>query len=201
MRLHYRAAWLCLLGLARAAWGYRRIGLEHVPVSGPAIIACNHVSFWDPILVGLGCRREVHFMAKEELFRNPLFGWIIRAFNAVPVRRGAVDSGALRTAVEVLRSGGVLVIFPGGTRDRSDELRNPKPGVGFLALAAGAPVVPAHIAGSDRLLRAFVGASKLELRLGVPMAADGERTRAGYREFAGRVAEAIRRLKSEGSRA
>lgn len=197
MRLHYRLGWLCALTVARLLWGFRRRGTERIPGNGPAVLASNHVSNWDPILVGLGCRREVHFWAKEELFRNPLLGRLIRAYNAIPVRRGAADRKALRDAADVLARGGVLLMFPGGTRDESGEVRNPRPGVGFLACANGVPVVPAYITGSNRLMQALRRTTRLEVAFGEPIPPCEASTGDEYRAFADRVAAEIGRLRQE----
>ncbi|MBN2564236.1 MAG: 1-acyl-sn-glycerol-3-phosphate acyltransferase [Candidatus Eisenbacteria bacterium] len=197
MRFHYRLGWLCTLAFARLIWGFRRRGIESIPKGGPVIIASNHISNWDPILVGLGCRREVHFWAKEELFHNPWLAFLIRAYNAIPVRRGKADRKALRDASEVLARGGVLVMFPGGTRDESGEVKDPKPGVGFIACANNAPVVPAYITGSNRLARATRRACRLMVAFGEPIAPREARSGEEYRAFASQVAGAIGRLRQE----
>jgi 1-acyl-sn-glycerol-3-phosphate acyltransferase len=161
------------------------------------IIASNHISNWDPILVGLGCRREVHFMAKEELFRNRFLSALIRAYNAIPVHRGRLDRGALRAAADVLRGGNVLLIFPGGGRDQSGEVNDPKAGVGFIACMNGAPVVPAYITGSDRLARAFLRGGGVEVAFGAPISATAAKSSDEYRALSRTVADEIGRLKLE----
>jgi 1-acyl-sn-glycerol-3-phosphate acyltransferase len=197
VRLHYRLGWHCALALARLVWGLRRRGMDAIPEEGPVVIACNHISNWDPILVGLGCTREVHFLAKEELFRNPMLAALIRAYNAIPVRRGVADRRALRDASRVLAEGGVLLMFPGGTRDESGDVSSPRPGVGFIACTNRAPVVPAYIMGSNRLNRAARRASRLEVAFGEPIEPCEAKTGDDYRAFTGRVADAIGRLRRE----
>jgi 1-acyl-sn-glycerol-3-phosphate acyltransferase len=197
VKLHYRLGWLLALALARVVWGFRRSGTDRIPDEGPVIIASNHVSNWDPILVGLGCRREVHFMAKEELFRNPLLGAVIRAFNAIPVHRGRLDRRALRAAAEVLRGGEVLLMFPGGRREESGEISDPKAGVGFIACMNEAPVVPAYITGTDRLARAFLSGGGVEVKYGTPIAATEAKSSEEYRALSKRVADEIGRLRQE----
>jgi 1-acyl-sn-glycerol-3-phosphate acyltransferase len=161
------------------------------------VIASNHISNWDPILVGLGCRREVHFWAKEELFRNPLLAGLIRAYNAIPVRRGIADRRALRDASAVLSRGGALLMFPGGTREEGGEVSDPKPGVGYVSSVNAAPVVPAYITGSNRLTLALRRAVRLEVAFGEPIGPCGKGSGAEYREFAVRVANAIGQLRQE----
>ena len=126
-------------------------GAEHVPATGPAIVAANHKSFLDAFFIGLGTRRRVRFMAKAELFRAPL-GWLLRPLGAFPVRRGQADAGALETARAILREGGVVVVFPEGTRvDEPDALGSPHHGAGRLARETGAPIVPTAILGTSHL--------------------------------------------------
>ncbi|MCK4410265.1 MAG: 1-acyl-sn-glycerol-3-phosphate acyltransferase [Candidatus Eisenbacteria sp.] len=197
MKFHYRLSLLILRGFARAAWGFRRNGTDLIPASGPVIIASNHISNWDPILVGLGCRRELHFMAKEELFRNPCLAVIVRALNAFPIRRGMLDRRALRAASGVLDDGKVLLMFPGGTRDRSGEVRDPKSGVGFIASKHEAPVVPAYISCPNSLARAFITRKRMQVTFGPPIVASKARSSDDYRVFAQRIADEIGRLKPE----
>jgi 1-acyl-sn-glycerol-3-phosphate acyltransferase len=121
-----------------------------VPREGGLIVASNHISFWDPPLVGTAAVRELHFLAKEELFRMPVLGPLIRAFNAIPIRRGVADLSGLARAMDVLRAGRALLMFPEGTRVRGGELRTARPGVGMLAVATDARLVPTSILGSER---------------------------------------------------
>ena len=94
-------------------------GRENVPEKGAIIVAPNHKSYWDPPMIGVAFKtRIVHFMAKEELFKNPVFGWVIRQLGTFPVRRGVTDRAAIRQAVKVLKDGYPLGIFPEGTRIR-----------------------------------------------------------------------------------
>jgi 1-acyl-sn-glycerol-3-phosphate acyltransferase len=133
-------------------WFRMRIsGAEHIPREGAAIIAPNHKSFWDSFFIGVCTRRHLRFMGKTELFEGPKGRLLVR-LGAFPVRRGQSDEDALETARTILRQGGLLALFPEGTRVRDpDELGNPKRGAGRLALESGAPLVPAAITGSDHL--------------------------------------------------
>src|SRR3954452_5092056 len=126
-------------------------GAEHIPREGPAVIAPNHKSFYDSFFLALATPRPMWFMAKNELI-EPWYGAYLARLGAFPVRRGESDEDALETAREVLRSGGLLALFPEGTRVRDpDRLGHPKRGAGRLALESGAPLVPAAITGSDHL--------------------------------------------------
>ncbi|HEY6867358.1 MAG TPA: lysophospholipid acyltransferase family protein [Candidatus Eisenbacteria bacterium] len=125
-------------------------GREHIPLSGGLIVASNHVSFWDPPLVGSAIRREVHFLAKEELFSTPLLGPMIRSLNSIPIRRGVADLSGMSRAIAALRGGGALLMFPEGTRMRDGELHPARPGVGMMAVHADVSIVPCYISGSGR---------------------------------------------------
>lgn len=129
-------------------FGLRVRGAEHVPASGPVLVVSNHQSVLDPPLVGGATARTLHFMAKAELFRIPVFGRLIRSLNAHPVRREGSDPKALKVAARLLEEGHALLAFPEGTRSRDGSLGEGKPGVGMLAVLSEAPVVPAYIAGS-----------------------------------------------------
>lgn len=150
MGLLYSATRSVVGGLVWAASGWEVRGREHVPKSGGLIVASNHVSYLDPPLVGTAAVRELHFLAKEELFRPPVFGSLIRAYNAIPIRRGVADLSGLSKAIDVLRSGQAMIMFPEGTRSRDGQLRAARPGIGMLAVGTDALIVPCSILGSDR---------------------------------------------------
>lgn len=127
-------------------------GKENLPTQGPVIIVANHVSNWDPIVVGVALDRQVHFMAKEELFRVPVFRWILVALGAFSVDRSRGDLGAIKTALRLLLQGKVVGMFPEGKRNRSQDLLLPfQSGVALLALKTKAPVIPVGINGSRRI--------------------------------------------------
>jgi 1-acyl-sn-glycerol-3-phosphate acyltransferase len=200
VRFHYRLGWTVGLGLARLILGHRSEGADRIPREGPVIIASNHVSNWDPVLVGLGCPREVHFMAKQELFENPLLRWLITAYNALPVRRGEADHRALRQASSVLKRGGALLMFPEGTRSTDGTLGSAKAGVGFLACTTGAPVVPAAIVGSASLKSAVARRVPLRVAFGAPVAPPAGGSKGAYADVTARVMDGIRRTREEAQR-
>lgn len=126
-------------------------GAEHIPATGAAIVAPNHKSFWDSFFIGVSTRRHVRFMAKTELI-EARHGRLLVRLGAFPVRRGESDEDALETARTVLRQGGLLALFPEGTRIRDpDQLGHPRRGAARLALEAGVPLVPAAITGTEQL--------------------------------------------------
>ncbi len=126
----------------------RAIGVENVPSSGPAIVTPNHFSQMDHFFAAVYLRRKVQFMAKSQLFTNPIFKYIFKHGGVFPVRRGYNDVEAFKTAHTVLDRGSCVLMYAEGGRSRSGDLGEPKRGVGKLALESGVPVVPAAIHGS-----------------------------------------------------
>jgi len=148
----YRLSKLIVLAVLRSGFGFRVDGRDREPPSGPVIVVSNHRSDLDPIVVGAALRRRVTFMAKHELFRVPVLRWWITACGAFPVRRGEADRQALRTALRILTAGGVLVMFPEGTRGAGRELRPAEPGAASLAFRTGAALLPVAVTGTDVVL-------------------------------------------------
>jgi len=171
-------------------------GLEHIPKKGPVIIASNHISFWDPPLVGSAIPRVIHFVAKAELFENRLFGALIRSYNSIPIHRGPQARRGLRGAEEVLLNGGAVLIFPEGTRSATAEFLPPKAGITRLAAVTRAVVVPARISGSRQIRRSVLRQVLVRIVYGQPMMppVGDEATREGGRVYARRVMDAIRAL-------
>ena len=125
----------------------RAIDTQKVPDHGPAIVAPNHFSFFDHFFIAVYLRRKVQFMAKSQLFKRPL-QFIFSHGGVFPILRGRRDEEAFKTAHAVLARGGLVVMYAEGGRSRTEDLGEPKPGIGRLALESGAPVVPVAIAGS-----------------------------------------------------
>jgi 1-acyl-sn-glycerol-3-phosphate acyltransferase len=126
-------------------------GAEHIPREGAAIIAPNHKSFWDSFFIAVCTPRHVRYMAKTELI-EARYGRLLVRLGAFPVRRGRSDADALETAKVILEQGGLLALFPEGTRIRDpEELGHPKRGAGRLALETAAPLVPTAITGTEKL--------------------------------------------------
>jgi glycerol-3-phosphate dehydrogenase (NAD(P)+) len=147
-----------------------RIGREHLPESGPLLLASNHRSFLDPFLIGMMVRRPVYYMAKRELFEKRWQAWILNSMGAFPVDRGAGDTDAMDTARAILERGDCVVLFPEGTRIRRGPLQSPKRGVGRLALETGAPVAPIAVIGSDAVRRGWrIRPRKVRVRAGRPL--------------------------------
>ncbi|KYO64531.1 lysophospholipid acyltransferase family protein [Thermovenabulum gondwanense] len=140
------------------------LGRENFPKDGPVIVYSNHKSFWDPILIGCMLDRTVNFMAKIELFKYPVFGFILRNLYAFPVNRGAPDRKAIRKALQVLKEGKVLGIFPEGTRSKDGMLKDPEPGIALFAIKTeNLKLVPVAIKGNYKFF------SKVQLIIGEPI--------------------------------
>jgi 1-acyl-sn-glycerol-3-phosphate acyltransferase len=147
----YALVRLLVTPVLRLWFRLRIFGTEHIPATGAAIIAPNHKSLLDPFFVGIATRRHVRYMAKTELFKGPL-GWLLPRLGAFPVRRGRADAEAMLSARLILEQGGLVVIFPEGTRiEEPGALGSPHHGAGRLALQTGAPIIPAAIAGTHKL--------------------------------------------------
>ena len=125
----------------------KSIDMGNVPTTGPVILACNHFSQFDHFFAGVRLRRYIQFMAKSQLFKQPL-AFILTHGGVFPVRRGYDDQEAFLTAKTILDKGGLVLIYCEGGRSRTGELGEPKRGVGRIALDSGAPVIPVAIHGS-----------------------------------------------------
>mgnify|MGYP002623653892 CR=1 FL=1 len=121
-------------------------GQENFPTDGKPIIVCpNHISATDPIVVALGVKPRIHFMAKEELFKNPIASWALKHNNSFPVSRGKMDINAVRYSVELIKRGKNLAIFPEGTRSKEGKPKQGKNGAAYVAKKTGADVIPVAI--------------------------------------------------------
>ncbi|WP_018130763.1 lysophospholipid acyltransferase family protein [Effusibacillus pohliae] len=170
-------------------------GKEHIPKEGPVLLCANHISLLDPPAIGIWLERRISFFAKAELFKIPLLASILRQLGAIPVRRGARDRKALTATLEVLKQGGMVGIFPEGTRVKSGMLEEAKKGVAFFALRSDAVVVPTAIIGPYRLFR------KTKIVYGPPVDLssyrNGKPNSAVMEEVSGLIMQHIRRLAQE----
>ncbi|NLM73594.1 MAG: 1-acyl-sn-glycerol-3-phosphate acyltransferase [Clostridiaceae bacterium] len=120
-------------------------GTENIPAEGPLLLYANHPSAWDMILIACYMKRQVHFMAKVELFKNPIFAYILRTLGAFPVNRGKGDIASTKTVFKLLKLGKIVGIFPEGTRTPSKNLNKGKGGAAMFAIRSNAPVLPVGV--------------------------------------------------------
>ena len=139
---------------ARAMFRLRAVGLERLPMNGPAVLVVNHLSWLDPVILPLALPRKPGFLAMEELWRMPVVSWVMRLYGplAIPLRRQGIDTAALRRAAEALRRGAWLIVFPEGGIPQAGEVRAFHRGAAMLAARSGAPIVPIAVVGTDDAL-------------------------------------------------
>lgn len=188
--------WVLLF--ARMLFGFTIHGAERVPKSGPIVVAANHWRFFDPIFVCMAVPRRVQWMAKKELFLKPL-EVPFELLGAFPVDRQGGGRGALRTALEYLKGGWALGIFPEGTRRKRGQRNIPddndetgaKNGAVMLAVRSGAPIVPVFVGRMPSLIERF-GGKQMEAYIGEPIYLDNTiRGRTAYREASERMMQRI----------
>ena len=185
--------------------GWQVRGLDELPLEGGLVIASNHISFWDPPLIGAAIPRESYFLAKEELFQTPVLGPLIRSVNAIPIRRGAADLQGLTRAIDALRRGAAVLLFPEGSRMRDGELHPARPGVGLMAVNAEVPIAPCFISGSNRPGRWWHRGARVRIRFGKARdwrdyagpESDLTPGRPLYQRIGARVMEDIARLRDQ----
>jgi 1-acyl-sn-glycerol-3-phosphate acyltransferase len=155
-------------------WRWDVEGLENFPSEGPVIVVANHVSYWDPVLIGSALPRQVFFMAKKELFSIPVLGFSLKSWGVFPVDRSRPDRGAIKRALDLLKQGQVVVVFPEGTRSKTGSLLPPSTGAAYFATRTGAPVCPAAII-TVRGASSWGLWPRLSLRIGPCISFSGDR--------------------------
>jgi 1-acyl-sn-glycerol-3-phosphate acyltransferase len=172
-------------------------GFRNIPAAGNVIIASNHVSYLDPVILGLAYRRRTSYLAKDSLFKNKIFGFILRnVSSAFPIKRETADIGALREALKRLKRKDSLVVFPEGTRKTDAGAGPAHEGIGFLASKSGVPVVPAYVVDSEKVLP--VGAKwftrgPVKVIFGEPLIFRNDKN---YQQIALRIMQRIQSLSS-----
>ncbi|MBX7247020.1 MAG: 1-acyl-sn-glycerol-3-phosphate acyltransferase [Candidatus Sumerlaeaceae bacterium] len=189
--------------LCKILFRFEHHGAENVPQTGGVILASNHASHLDPVVIACSLHRSCNAMAKEALFKVPVFSWVIRKLGAYPVRPSGVDRTSIRQCVEAAKSGNALIIFPEGQRTDNGELQPARAGVGMIAAMAGVPVVPIYVQGSyDALPRGshWPRLAKIHVYFGKPIlpptegSGDGRRPRDRNDAFTDQIMAEIARL-------
>jgi len=184
-------SWLIL----KLFFGLEVKGAKNVPQDGGFILASNHVSYFDPVVVGVGVRRRLNYMARHDLFDNLFFGWLLKRLGVFPVKRDSADLSALKRALRLVKAGSGMLLFPEGRRrDAKDTLTHPEPGVGFLAQKSGVPVIPVFVKGTDKVLprqARFPRFKKISLHFGRRVEIE---EKLSYQEIAELVTAGIKQL-------
>ncbi len=152
--LLYRTILAMAKGYFKLFYRHQVYGIENFAPGG-AIIAANHASFYDPPIGAISSPEEVHFLARDSLFRFPLFGNLIRALNAHPVRGDTGDVAVFKLICQLLKEGKKVLLFPEGTRESSDQLEEIKPGMSLLISRTGAFIQPLYIHGTFKIWSRF----------------------------------------------
>ena len=174
---------------------YQVNGQEHVPRSGALLVVANHLSWYDPLLLGVVLPRRVWFYTKAEIFTWPVAGWLARHTGQISVYRGESDRAALEKALAYLREGKALVIFPEGTVERQERMIAAHPGVAMLAVRSGATVLPVAHSGTRRILRSRCWSfPRVRVCIGtpyVPALPEGATRKAGLQLITRQIMEQI----------
>ncbi|MBH0229604.1 1-acyl-sn-glycerol-3-phosphate acyltransferase [Halobacillus yeomjeoni] len=188
MNLYKLGKFICTV-LLYPLYRIKVIGRENIPKEGPVLICSNHIANVDPPVVGITSNRDIYFMAKEELFKNPVLGGILKRVHAFPIKRGMRDRNALRKGLEVLEGNNALGLFPEGTRQKSGEVGQGLAGAGFFALRSEAYVVPCAIIGPYRTFK------PLKVVYGKPIdMTEYRQEKASAKVVTDRIMEEIRQL-------
>lgn len=181
---------------------FKAFGTEHIPPTGSAILASNHASYLDPLLIGTGATRRINYLAKKELFSNRLFNFILRTIcGALPVDRDQLDRNTLREIFHLLNNKEMLLVFPEGTRTHDGKLAEAKLGVGMIAYNTKAPVIPVYIQGTyDILSRSSrrIHCNTCRVLFGPPVALSdcyaANKSKELYKEIGRKIMESIKEL-------
>lgn len=156
MNRFFHVIYILVRPLIRLLFPFRVVGADHIPEGG-VLLCANHASGWDPILIALALPNDsrLSFMAKEELFKNRLLGWLISKLGGFPVKRGGNDLSAMKTALKVLGNGDRLLVFPEGTRVEKEGDADAKGGITVMASRTGVPIIPIYCGGKKKLFQRY----------------------------------------------
>ncbi len=172
---------------------------DNVPKKGGVLVASNHSSFLDPVIVGVGISRQTYYLARQSLFEIPILGLLLRALHTIPIKRTMVSVSTFKELIKSLHSKKAIVLFPEGTRSIDGKLGQGKIGVGMLALRTNVPIVPVYIDGA---IKAFpkdgkwIHPKKIRVIFGKPIMPNSkDSNKKNYRRISAQVMESINRLK------
>lgn len=194
--MFYKVVKIILNLLLRIFFRFKVIGIQNVPPTGKFIICINHASNWDPLFISIIFPRQISWMAKKELFENKILSFLIFKLGSFPVARGDSDISAIKNSLKVLKSDGVLGIFPEGTRVQGFDIVNAKPGVALLTIKSKSRVVPIYIESNYKIF------NKVNINIGEPIdfiIEDGKKLSSDdYTEISKNILKSIYSLKLEG---
>lgn len=180
--------------LAKLIFRLKVCGKKNIPKKGGFILASNHISYLDPIILGASCPRKLNFMAKSELFANPVFARFLFKIGVFPVKRKSADISAIKEAIRRVNAGKALLLFPEGSRRQNAEESQPQAGIGFLASKTDAPVIPVFVKGTDKVLprgAKFPKPEKISVYFGKQIAIERQMP---YQKIARQIMDNIRHL-------
>ena len=178
-RTGYAVLQVLAQGLGILLFSIRFLGREHIPIEGGVLVCSNHQSFFDPVLVGMGFRRRLNYLARKTLFRFFVFRWLIEFLDAIPIDREGGGLGGLKETLKRLKRGELVVIFPEGTRTRDGEVAALKPGFVALARRSKTPLLPVAVDGAYEAWprdAKFPRRSRVSVSIGPPMMPEYVRT-------------------------
>ena len=210
MRFGYYLLWVTVRWIFYFCFFNRVYHPDRIPQKGPLILAANHASFMDPPLIGCSINREIHFLARDSLFRFPIFGQLLSYINVIPVDRGGRSPKGLKTIIHKLQQGHPVVLFPEGTRCMDGGMQPAKSGVGLLAIKSDAPIVPVRVFGTyqayGRHLKWPRPGQRIGVKLGEPIylealreeskTAEKDRLKQIYQEAADQIMHAVAQLEA-----
>ncbi|RMF22840.1 MAG: 1-acyl-sn-glycerol-3-phosphate acyltransferase [Cyanobacteria bacterium J083] len=199
--LYHLSKWSVVSPLLHTYFRGRIYGADNVPTRGGVLVVSNHASYFDPPILSCAVGRPVAFMAKEELFKNPVFKQIIQTYGAYPVKRGKGDRSAIRSAIGALNDGWATGVFLQGNRTQSGKITNPKLGAALIAAKANVPILPVSLWGTEKILlksRKFPVSTPITVRIGELIAPPQAGEKEELASITQKCAEVINNLHSLG---
>jgi len=202
MKPFYTFAYVLCQSVSRIIFHVSVKGREHIPKSGPFIAASNHTSFSDPPLIGSLIKRELAFLAKDELFHKIILKDLIKKLNSFPVKRGESNVSSVKTCIRILLEQKMpVLIFPEGTRIKTGQLGIPERGISFIAAQTKVPILPIYVENGEYLLDCALFRKRLKVRFGEIIQYEDYahlvKEKKGYSELAQLIMSKIRALKDE----
>jgi len=198
---YYSMAQAMIRFFCRLLFGLRIHGAENLRFDENFFFASNHISWYDPPLVGSALEREIWFVAKKELFRNRFFSWLIRKYHAIPIDREGFDKSTIKAIDQAFERGDSVLMFPEGTRSKTGRIKDFKPGIGMIAYRSGKTIVPVYIKGSNVLRECFLKKARLEVRIGraifIPDSYESEDRKKDYSVLSNMIHETMKMLEDE----